>query len=141
MLILAKAKIEEIEPSVSNPKYDEDLTISCVGSGNERDLAWSKDGEELPEGDFEDEVFTIIDGDYSYGQKKALRSSHKWKKPSDGATCATVARHNGQYTCHVEAQAGGETTQDTGSLTITVQCEYYQRVCFVTLIHGHYKTE
>ena len=46
-----------------HPVYDDDtFSLRCVGSGNERQLAWHCDGDEgLPE-----DLFTLIEDDDTY---------------------------------------------------------------------------
>ena len=94
-----------------------------MGAGNNIDVSWSKDGGDFPSADFDDEAAKEVDGDFTYGQKKAWSSSFTWKQPVIDATCDTVARHNGEYTCTVQAMAGGSNTDDSSSVQVTVQCE------------------
>ena len=50
--------------------------------------------------------------------------SYQWNEPGEKATCDTVARHSGNYTCSVTAKAGGRKTEKTQQLEVTVQCKF-----------------
>ena len=114
---------ESFAPVYGDP--DKGLTMTCIASGHQRKITWTKGGGSIPEGLFKRPVEEkVTNGPYEYDQEEALKSQLEWTTETN-PTCNNVANHSGKYECEAETVIRqGYTRTASESFTVNVTCKH-----------------
>ena len=103
------------------------LNITCVASGHERTITWTKDDQTFPVELFNRTV-TTISGEFEFLQTQALKHELIWKPPKE--TCSDVVQHEGSYKCEATTHIReGYTRTDDQTFSVEVLCK-----CFIWMM-------
>ena len=98
-------------------------------------VTWKRDGSGIPDGDFQDQIDTVIPlTDGPYDLTEGVNSALPWIKQGAEATCDTLTKYDGNYRC--VARNNGDRESSSAAIKLETRCEFNYTLFIFTLFYS-----